>query len=514
MDDDAQYRSDLGYTHGYHRELAPGLIDFAILLSGYCPPERTGMNYLDLGYGQGLTVNIHAAACPGAYYGTDFIQEHAANAQDLARASGADAHFEVDGFTDYAKRPDLPKFDYVVMHGIWSWVPEADRQAIVTILRERMNTAGVVYLGYNCQPGWAAEMPLRELLARHGRRVGGDGGRSPESVDAAIDFAGALVEVGARYFTDNPTATKRLEGVARHDRRYLAHDYFNLVWTPCYFADLAERLEAASLRYAGPARVQQRIDSLLFTSEQSALLGSVEDPILRETARDFVSNRSFRSDLFTRREVRLSGEAQTERLLAVRLTLTVRADEIALDIFPMVGPVSLDRAIYEPVIQAMEADGGAPKSIADLLARPQIAALPPGALLEAIAVLVGLKHAHPVQADDDIAAARPRCEALNQVLRDRARKSADVRFLASPVIGAGVGVSRFEQLFLGARRQGLTRPEQWAREAQAALSANGEFITKSGKVLQLSADAIAELTPMAAHFASNRLGLLERLEVA
>jgi SAM-dependent methyltransferase len=515
IDDETQYRTDLSYTHGYYYEQAPGLIDFAVLLSGHRPPDRTGgLTYLELGYGQGVTANIHAAACPGVYHGTDFIPDHALNAQALAGASGADAHFLADSFTDLVGRTDLPQFDYVSLHGVWSWVPEADRQAIVDTLRDRLKPGGAVYFGYNCQPGWASEMPLRELLSLHARRIGGDDGRSPESIAAAIDFARALADSGGRYFTNHPGTIKLLDKISSHDRRYLAHDYFNRVWSPTYFADLATRLNAADLQYAGPARLAQRIDSLQLTPAQRAVIDSIGDPILRETARDYATDRAFRADLFTRRGERISEQEQTERLMATRLVLIVRGDEVPLEIEPALGVVSLDRAIYRPVILALGANGGSPKSIGELLARPEIAALPPGKLLEALVVLTGINHAHPVQTDEQIAIAQPRCEALNQALRERARTSGDIRYLASPVIGAGVRVGRFEQLFLSARRRGLETPADWARDVHATLAANGETAAKNGKPLQLSAEAVPELTKLAKHFAVSRLAVLEQLEVA
>ena len=84
MDWTSGYVAEIDYTHGYYRELAPGLIDFALLLSGHEPPDRSSMRYLELGYGQGLSANIHAAAVAGEVWGADFNPAHAANAQSLA----------------------------------------------------------------------------------------------------------------------------------------------------------------------------------------------------------------------------------------------------------------------------------------------------------------------------------------------------------------------------------------------------------------------------------------------
>ncbi len=85
MDWTAGYITDIDYTHGYYRETSPCMIDFALLLRSYEPPSRTQMRYLELGFGQGLSENIHAAAVPGAFFGTDFNPAHAANAKAMAR---------------------------------------------------------------------------------------------------------------------------------------------------------------------------------------------------------------------------------------------------------------------------------------------------------------------------------------------------------------------------------------------------------------------------------------------
>jgi hypothetical protein len=55
MDWTSGYVAEIDYTHGYYRELAPGLIDYALALGGYEPPNRAAMRYLELGYGQGLS---------------------------------------------------------------------------------------------------------------------------------------------------------------------------------------------------------------------------------------------------------------------------------------------------------------------------------------------------------------------------------------------------------------------------------------------------------------------------
>lgn len=96
----------------------------------------------------------------------------------------------------------------------------------------------------------------------------------------------------------------------------------------------------------------------------------------------------------------------------------------------------------------------------------------------------------------------------------RARSSGEINFLASPVIGAGVPVPRFHQLFLLARGKGQKTPEDWAQFVWSLLSAQGHRLIKEGKTLDSAEDNIAELTRQAVEFADKRLPVLKGLGIA
>ena len=106
------YFTDSTYTYGYYRELSPVFMRWCLLLNGIATAEITSEScHCELGFGQGVSANIHAAATPGKFYGTDFNPAHAVKAQELAEASGSDAKFSEDSFEEFSKRDDLPQFD-------------------------------------------------------------------------------------------------------------------------------------------------------------------------------------------------------------------------------------------------------------------------------------------------------------------------------------------------------------------------------------------------------------------
>ncbi len=171
------YVRDVDYTHGYYRELCPEMLQLAALHAGFAPPAAENPRYLELGFGQGISVNIHAAAHTGEYWGTDFNPSHAAHARALAEASMSGAVLLDESFAELAARTDLPEFDIIALHGIWSWISDENRQVIVDIVRRKLRVGGMLYLSYNCLPGLAPAMPLRHLMTFAGgacqlRRLG------------------------------------------------------------------------------------------------------------------------------------------------------------------------------------------------------------------------------------------------------------------------------------------------------------------------------------------------------
>lgn len=138
MDTDwtAGYVTELAYTFGYYRELSPTLLRLACLSRGIAPPSTKDVRYLELGYGQGLSINVHAAAIDGEFWGTDFNPAQVAHARALADASGSGAKLFEDFFAEFAERTDLPEFDIIGLHGIWTWISDENSRVIVELIKK------------------------------------------------------------------------------------------------------------------------------------------------------------------------------------------------------------------------------------------------------------------------------------------------------------------------------------------------------------------------------------------
>jgi SAM-dependent methyltransferase len=169
----AGYVADVGYIYGYYPELNPLRVQLAFLSAGLAFPESGSA--CELGFGQGLSTNIHAATSVTKWVGTDFNPSQAAFAQDLASVTAADARLFDESFAEFCARQDLQEFDFIGLHGIWSWVSDANREIIVDFVRRKLKVGGVLYVSYNTRPGWAAMVPMRHLLTEHVEALGAPG---------------------------------------------------------------------------------------------------------------------------------------------------------------------------------------------------------------------------------------------------------------------------------------------------------------------------------------------------
>jgi len=311
------YVTDITYTYGYYNELNPLRVRLGFLNAGLVPPEVA--TACELGFGQGMSINLHAAASSVQWFGTDFNPAHAGFAQDLARVAESGAQLFDEAFEQFCRRADLPDFDYIGLHGIWSWISDENRRVIVDFVRRKLKVGGVLYISYNTQPGWAAMVPMRDLLTEHAAVMGADGAGIVSRIDAALNFAERLLAVNPAYARANPQIAERIKKIKEQNRHYLAHEYFNRDWRPMSVAQMGEWLASAKLTWACSAHYLDAIDAIHLTAEQQRLLADIPDPMFRQLVRDFCVNQQFRKDYWVKGARRLTPLEQAEALRAQRV---------------------------------------------------------------------------------------------------------------------------------------------------------------------------------------------------
>lgn len=508
------YVTELGYTHGFYRELTPALLAFATATQRYVVPDvGRPFTYCELGAGQGFSACLLAAANPhGEFWATDFNPAHIATARALAEeAELPNIHFEEDSFADFLER-DLPAFDFVVLHGVYSWIGPAVRREVVEFLRRKLRPGGVAYVSYNSLPGWAQVGPLRELmmlLAGGAPEGAGDGGLD-KRIASAVAQTQRLQKLGARFFKSNPLATQHLARLGGKPVGYLAHEYFNRDWSLFYHGQVAAEMAEAKLTYVGSATLTDDLEWIVIGREGAKLLSGIDDRALRETVKDFFVNRAFRRDVFVKGPVATPKAKQGELLSAWRFALSKPRGQLSLEVPAFGTTVRLKAQVYEPVLERLEAG---PATGRELLDDAAISAVGLRKLVTALRLLVGLNHVQPIAATeaDPGPKTTAAAERFNRVVLDAARDSADRHALASPLTGGGILLDRVRQLFLLALAEGESDPAAFAWKL---LSAQGQALIKEGKRLESEEENLTELRSRAATFVDEAVPILERLGVA
>lgn len=502
------YVADIGYTYGYYAELNPMRSKLAFLNAGLVPPS-TG-KHCELGFGQGLSVNLHAAAGASEWYGTDFNPSQAGFAQSLAHASGAAVHLYDEAFADFCRRTDLPEFDSIGLHGIWSWINDENRAVIVDFVRRKLKVGGALYISYNTQPGWAPMVPMRDLLTEHAVTLGAEGSGIVSRIDAALEFADRLIATKPSYVRANPLVIDRFKKLKEQNRNYLAHEYFNRDWLPMPFSRMADWLSSSKLSYACSAHYLDHIDALNLTADQQKLMKEIPDAMFRETVRDFCINQQFRRDYWVKGARMLNGVEQTEALRAQRVILATTRADVSLKVSGGLGEAIMQEPIYGPILDLLADHRICTLGEIERVVTGKIGFV---GMLQAIMVLIGSGSVIAVQDDDAISKAQPYCDRLNMHLIDKARGSSDIAYLASPVTGGGILISRFYQLFLLAIFQNKRSPADWANFVWGIASAQGQRLIKDGKRLETAEANLAELKAQAVLFEEKCLPILRALRI-
>jgi SAM-dependent methyltransferase len=489
MDWTRGYVADIGYTAGFYREMSPSHMAFAALTLGRSPgramrPKRV----LELGFGQGFGLTLLAAANPDVTFeGHDFNPEHVAHARRLIEdAKLANLTVSESSFEEAAARGDTDDLDVIALHGIFSWVSRAAQDAIVAIIRQRLQPDGVLYISYNSMPGWAALAPIRQFMLEVKRR---NAGRSERQLALALEAISKLKQGGAAYFVANPAAAQHVDHMLTLDRVYLAHEYLDEHWDLFQFSEVAARLGEAKLSFVASATLPENLDQYALPGPLHALMHETDDPVMRETLRDYAGNKRFRRDIFARGLAAITSAEHRRMLSDLSFALCVPRNRVAFKFLgPLMELIGRDD-LYGPIVDRL-----AEKSAT----LDQLVALPPfgdgkvGILLDCLCLLVHSGQVAPVIASESID--KEPAQRFNRMIVDFARTGRIYGALASPVLRSGIPVRDLGMLALAALFDGKgDDPAMAAKHALSILQVLGRRPMKDGVLIEDDGDAMAFL---------------------
>ena len=509
---DEGYVTDVAYVSSFYREITPAWLTTASLVLGQRAADLDQpFSYADFGCGNGFTTLVVAATCPqAAVWGFDFNPAHIEFASRLAAQAGLrNVRFVETSFAELA-RLDLPDFDFIVAHGVLSWISQKNRRHLLGTVAKRLKPGGLVYLSYNVTAGWAAMVPLRRLMRM---LTLASPERTDLAVSGALEVVNRLKDAGALFFPAHPQLEKWLADLGGLDDRYIAHEYLNEDWHPLSFADVASEMHEAKCDYIGSATLAENIDTISVPAGVSLMLAETHDPVLREMLRDIGGAQSFRRDLYRKGVAPMPGPEQQMRLHALTIaSLGVKMPEDGPIFTAPIGDVTGRPEIYQPLMDMLESGQ---VSVEQAMQSPAFASHPWVELLQAFSLLIAGGYAHPVLPPSGTDARRSICRRLNLAIAQTNAHAADLPQLVSPVIGSAVGGDILETLIAGVLLNDGWHGDEAAltTELLSVLGRTGRSVRRDGQPITDPADRARVVGEAVAAFLGKRLPVLRNLGV-
>ena len=267
------------------------------ILYGLDPPDVTGARVLELGCASAGNIIPLAARFPHAtFHGVDLAQRHIDEGRRRIAELGLDNISLEQGDLTALDLGDR-RFDFIICHGVFSWVPRPAQDAIFRICRQALAPNGLATISYNVLPGWHLRMVIRDLC----RRYGGDGtpqqrvARARTALQQIAEASteaepyGQLLRLEAKRLKDVPSAYILGEFLAAENR-------------PCHVRDFIARAAEAELGYLCEADLAAAVPPELDPGVRGRierLAGS--DRAMAEQHIDFLTGRLFRRSVLVRR---------------------------------------------------------------------------------------------------------------------------------------------------------------------------------------------------------------------
>lgn len=293
-------------------------------LAGLDPVLPNEARMLEIGGGNCFNLLSLAAIYPGSQaHGFDLSQVAIARGQEIAEASGlTNVTLAVEDIMAAHRRYPAGSIDYVTVHGVYAWVPDAVREATMALIAHVLSDRGVAYVSYNCMPGGHVRLIMREMLLD----ATGDIADPDEKIAATRD----VLEAYAKPKDDDDAFAKTLRhhasSMLERPDAVLFHDELGPCYHPQRFLDVVAAAQANGLRFLTDAGRNLHLDG--FLKGEGAPGTDPEQAVLRAASLDdYTALRFFRQSLFVRAEQHPDRTIRPERLADLYLSTKLKRRE-------------------------------------------------------------------------------------------------------------------------------------------------------------------------------------------
>ncbi len=317
------------YAAGSHWETHPDSMAGVAAILGVAAPDVRTCRVLEIGCATGGNILPPAVALPGAkFVGIDLSPRQIEMARRVAEALGL-SNVELHAMDLMAFPADAGQFDYVICHGVYSWVPESVRSKIVELCARHLAPRGVAFISFNTYPGWHVRGIVRDMMAFHAGRF--------ETHQQKIAEARRIMSIAAEAVSDRETIFAKI--VADEAREivdqldyYVLHEHLDAINRPFHFHEFQRQLEEFGLTYLSESPLGSSAWGRHGGKIQPALAQLPPEPLAQEQYLDFLTNRVFRRSLVCHRGALVERRLHPEALAGMQFSAMIRAQNPLMDV--------------------------------------------------------------------------------------------------------------------------------------------------------------------------------------
>ena len=307
----ARSYDDFPYESHSFPQTHPDRLAAIATLFGMQPPAVDRARILELGCAAGGNLIPLAATLPGTQcLGVDLSATQVRQARERIATLGL-KNARVEQADILGLGPEIGRFDYILCHGVYSWVPPVVQQKILSLIRVCLDPQGVALVSYNTYPGWHLRASLRHMMRYHAEQFA-DAREQVRQSRALLDF---LAKSTASQNTPYALFLRgELELLSRLNDSYIAHEHLEQHNSPLYVHQFIEAATRQGLQYLGDSEFATMLPQHFPPEVQETLRRISPDLVRLEQYMDFLRNRAFRTTLLVQQETALNRNVTPARL--------------------------------------------------------------------------------------------------------------------------------------------------------------------------------------------------------
>jgi SAM-dependent methyltransferase len=345
------------------RDTRPEHLELVGWLLGVAPRPAAEARVLEIGCASGGNLMPLAEQFPAArLVGIDLAESQIAEGRAIASAVGL-GNVELHHLDLMQLDDRFGDFDYIIAHGLYSWVPEPVREGLLALIRARLAPAGIALVSHNVKPGYQVKSMARDMM-RYAVRDIDEPARRAAQARAFLDTLIAGAREDQRVY--RALLAQELEEKLPLPDEVLLHDDLGEICEGTWFHEFAARLEAHGLKYLADARLATNAGAGLRGEVPAMVARLAKSLVDREQLLDFFTNRRFRTTLMCHAAVRVDRALSPARLQELHVALNPERTPPAADPLVRAALAELGAAWPRPLpfpeicARAVERIGGSP----------------------------------------------------------------------------------------------------------------------------------------------------------